>query len=157
MKRLKQKKLNEFTSVLRMKNIWKYKNWISHLKFNELSGFQNLRNFQAPFTQLTSKSANLLMQLPNLDTVNLAHTRYFTTFDIWISWKIWIILYDLRFCDEGLKLLCETCDLKQLDLSETRVTDESVHQLLEMESLQVFLTHGPWLMHDESNKLFRYW
>ena len=49
--------------------------------------------------------------------------------------------YDLRFCDEGLKLLCETCDLKQLDLSETRVTDESVHQLLEMESLQVQMSH----------------
>ena len=49
--------------------------------------------------------------------------------------------YYLRFCDEGLKLLCETCDLKQLDLSETRVTDESVHQLLEMESLQVHMSH----------------
>ena len=64
--------------------------------------------------------------------------------------------HDFRFCDEGLKLLCETCDLKQLDLSETRVTDESVHQLLEMESLQVFMTHGLRIMDFELYISFRY-
>ena len=40
-----------------------------------------------------------------------------------------------RFCDDGLKLLCELCDLEMLDLSETRVTGEGVRELLHMDSL----------------------
>ena len=48
--------------------------------------------------------------------------------------SIIVVIY-FRFCDDGLKLLCELCDLESLDLSETRVTGESVQELANMESL----------------------
>ena len=76
-------------------------------KMNDLTGYACITEFNAPFTQITSKISCHLSHLPNLQIVNLAHTR---------------------FCDDGLSLLATFCELKSLDLSETRVTDkERVH------------------------------
>ena len=77
-------------------------------KINDLTGYACITEFNAPFTQITSKISCHLSHLPNLQIVNLAHTR---------------------FCDDGLSLLAIFCELKSLDLSETRVTDkERVHR-----------------------------
>ena len=45
--------------------------------FCEISGFRNLTQFDAPFTQLTSKCAKYLVNLPKLKSVNLAHSRFY--------------------------------------------------------------------------------
>ncbi|CBY24749.1 unnamed protein product [Oikopleura dioica] len=79
-----------------------------------LEGFADVLEFQAPFSNLTSESTRHMIELPNLQSVNLAHTK---------------------ICDEGLIQLCEICDLKELDLSETKVTDFGVKHLLTMSSL----------------------
>ncbi len=93
-----------------------------------LEGFADVLEFQAPFSNckicftclkrnffsVTSESTRHMIELPNLQSVNLAHTK---------------------ICDEGLIQLCEICDLKELDLSETKVTDFGVKHLLTMSSL----------------------
>ena len=99
--------------------------------FCDLSGFRNLTQFDAPFTQLTSKCAKYLVNLPKLKFVNLAHSRFDFTADYVRKTKL--LFY--RFCDDGLKLLCELCDLEMLDLSETRVTGVGVRELIHMDSL----------------------
>ena len=93
----------------------------SELTMDELNGYDGITEFNAPFTQTTSKIASYLIHLPHLKIVNLAHTR---------------------FCDDGLTLLATFCELTALDLSETRVTDKSVCNLLDMATLRRLILHS---------------
>ena len=94
---------------------------VTELTMDELDGFGGVKEFNAPFTQTTSKIASYLIHLPHLRIVNLAHTR---------------------FCDDGLTLLATFCELTSLDLSETRVTDKSVCNLLDMATLRRLILHS---------------
>ncbi|CAG5077118.1 Oidioi.mRNA.OKI2018_I69.PAR.g8633.t1.cds [Oikopleura dioica] len=99
-----------------------------------LDGFRDVKEFQAPFSNLTSNSTSHLILLPNLQIVNLAHTK---------------------ICDEGLTQLSELCDLQELDLSETKVTDFGVKHLLSMSSLtRLSLTSTKGIKYLSNYKLF---
>lgn len=74
----------------------------------------NLRELNLSCTLVTSKSADLIANLPHLQVLNL-----------------WSTLFD----DQGVRRLCENLDLKCLNLCEVKVTDESIMYLKEMTNL----------------------